>query len=334
MKYSSKTILLLALVAVAGAADDAVTMAKIDSSLSLQGQHGDLRSPQQADPCQPEIDVLVGCLNTISTGQSCLDCIIAIEDDMFEQYEDSVPCSVVSSFMCPSWNSLCPCGSCGDEWEEYYLGCVTESACGAMACTEVDPCADLFQEANSCVTSSAPSSCGGCIETAINDLDFTHMPCTALETEICDITSKDCSCSPCEQDLQDYYFCSASDWCEDLGPCTMPSAEECTNLIADANSCESQFDDTSVCVPCMDFIYSSISSIDCDAKKDEFCEQISSETNFCNCHVPCYDAVALAVSCGTDCEGMTCATPDPFPSPEECEEALATVNECFAQCVF
>ena len=95
-----------------------------------------------------------------------------------------------------------------------------------------------------------------------------------------------------------------------------------------------QFDDSSICVPCMAFIYSTLTLTDCLAKKDEFCQEIASDTNFCNCHEPCYNQVALAVSCGTDCEGMTCTTSDPIPSQEECQEALATVNECFAQCVF
>ena len=115
-------------------------------------------------------------------------------------------------------------------------------------------------------------------------------------------------------------------------PSPMPIATaNCDNLNDEAETCEMQFGGNSVCVPCMAFIYSSIDSIDCTATADEFCQEIASETNFCSCNAPCYDAVALAVSCGTDCEGMNCSAK---PSTEECEEALATVNECFAQCVF
>ena len=87
MNFSKAILLLLlpALVAVAGAANDAVAVARIDGSrLSHQGQHGDLRALQQDDPCQPEIDDLNGCLSTISTGQACVDCVFAIEDDLFE----------------------------------------------------------------------------------------------------------------------------------------------------------------------------------------------------------------------------------------------------------
>jgi len=147
--------------------------------------------------------------------------------------------------------------------------------------------------------------------------------------------------------------------------CSVQNTEAitCDTVMADAESCEMQFDDTSLCVECMVFVYDVLTPTgvltptNCTATKDEFCQEIASETerNFCNCHEPCYDQVALAVSCGTECEGMRCTpptqiptpdpfpskeepptqspTPDPFPSKEECAVALATVNACFAQCV-
>jgi len=346
MSSSSKAILLLAFVAVFGAArafssDDTVKQA--DSTFLFSEHHGDLRAPQQA--CQSEADTLLACLGLTSTEQACIDCVLAIDEELF--ITGSALCVDIESVMCDAWTNVCPCSPCEEEWEAYYLGCLY-SDCLSMGCPTVDPCEDLFVEANSCVTSSAPFSCGGCVETAINDLNFTTMPCKDLETKICDITSVDCSCSPCEQGLQEYYFCSASDRCEDLGPCTMPTippatpptmppttlATNCDSLIAGANSCEMQFEDSSICVECMVFVYGVLTPTDCTAAKEEFCAEIASDTNFCNCHAPCYNQVALAVSCGTDCEGMTCTTQDPIPSQEECEEALATVNECFAQCVF
>ena len=232
MKYSSKAILLLAFVAVFGAAkafssDDTVKQA--DSTLLFPGHHGDLRAPQQV--CQSEADTLLACLGSTSTGQACLDCVLAIDEELF--ITGSALCVDIESVMCDAWTNVCPCSPCEEEWEAYYLGCLY-SDCLIQSCPTVDPCEDLFVEANSCVTSSAPFSCGRCVETAINDLNFTTMPCKELETKICDITSVDCSCSPCEQDLQDYYFCSASDRCEDLGPCTMPTtaANNATNNTA------------------------------------------------------------------------------------------------------
>ena len=86
MNYCSKAVilLLLALVAVVGAAGDTVTMAKIDSSrLSLQGQDGDLLAPQQDAQCEPEAAALAGCLAFIGTGEICLDCVFAIYDNFF-----------------------------------------------------------------------------------------------------------------------------------------------------------------------------------------------------------------------------------------------------------
>jgi len=334
-----KAILLLAFVAVFGAANgsshpprksyssNSDTVEKLGDSF----RHGDLRALQT---CQSAAIAVSNCLGSISTGQTCLECVFDIEDVLLEAFGlfSVPPCPTRRDVMCAAWNSLCPCSSCEDEFESWYLGCLQEPFCGAQSC-EVGPCDSMLDEAYNCLA-SAPPSCLACITDAISGYlpVILSTPCTELETAICDTTESEvCSCSPCEQKLQDFFFCVTTDWCSGIGPCTTPSEEECTNLNDEAETCEMQFGDNSICVPCMTFIYSSIDSVDCAAKKDEFCQEIVSETNFCNCHEPCYNQVAQAVSCGTDCEGMTCS--DPFLSQEECQEALATVNECFAQCV-
>jgi len=331
MNSSSKTILLLAFVAVFNSPIKAfssdATSKQADSTPLFPGQHGDLRAPQQA--CQSETNLILNCLNSISTGQTCLECVFEINVLL----EASVPCPTRRDVMCAAWNNVCPCGSCEDEFESWYLGCLQEPFCGAQTC-EVGPCDSLLDEAHNCLA-SAPPTCSDCITDAVSSFlpIITSTPCPELETAICDTTmSEVCSCSPCEQKLQDFFFCATTNWCSGIGPCTIPPGEECISLNEGAETCEMQFNENSVCVPCMAFIYNSIDSTDCTAKKDEFCQEIASETNFCNCNEPCYNQIAQAVSCGTDCKGMTCT--DPFPSQEECQEALATVNECFAQCVF
>ena len=36
--------------------------------------------------------------------------------------------------MCNAWNNACPCGSCEDEWEDWYWGCFQVPVCGALTC--------------------------------------------------------------------------------------------------------------------------------------------------------------------------------------------------------
>ena len=139
----SKAILLLAFVVVSiGAADGSSHAAAkgIGSSL-FQEHHGDLRAPHQGivteeNPCQSEQDVLFACLDSIGTGQSCWDCVAAIEQDFFDS--GATLCVELLPIMCDGWNNACPCGSCEDEWEDYYWGCFQLTACGALVCPLVE----------------------------------------------------------------------------------------------------------------------------------------------------------------------------------------------------
>jgi len=138
MNFSKSILLmLLALAAMAGAANDVVAVARIDGSrLSHQGQPGDLRA-LQADPCQPEINVLVGCLNSIGALSSCVNCVDAIENDLFENDDpNDTLCTNLLPVMCNAWNNECPCGDCGDEYEDYYWGCAQVPFCGALTCPQ------------------------------------------------------------------------------------------------------------------------------------------------------------------------------------------------------
>jgi len=136
MNYCFKAIilLLLALVAVVGAAGDTVTMAKIESfHLSLQGQDGDLLAPQthDDDPCQPELDALNGCLASIGTGLDCADCVLTILDGL----DETTSCSTGRNALCAALDNACPCSSCEDEWEALILGCAVVPDCGALTCS-------------------------------------------------------------------------------------------------------------------------------------------------------------------------------------------------------
>jgi len=210
-------------------------------------------------------------------------------------------------------------------------------------------CNNLNDEAESCeMLFNENTFCVPCMAFIYSGIEATD--CKAKEEEFCEEISSEgqfCNCHEfCYNQVSLAVSCGTD--CEGMtcappptvAPTTIPTISPttspptiCDSLVADANSCEMQFDDTSICVQCMDFIYSSIDSIDCTVTKDEFCQEISSEGQFCNCHEPCYNQIALAVSCGTDCEGMTCTTPAPILNKEECEEALATVNECFEEYV-
>jgi len=301
--------------------------------LSQQGHDGDLLAPMSL--CITAEEDILACIDSNgSTGQTCWDCVFDIADDLFAN-GSNVYCTDIESVMCDAWQNQCSCSPCEDEWESWYLGCFfINTACGSMSC-DFDQCESLLDEANNCLA-LAPPSCPDCINDAAAAIDpiISSVPCPELETVICNTTSEVCSCSPCEQELQDYFFCAAADWnCSDIGPCPVSAAEYCASVIADAVSCELDHNST-FCVECMDFFYNQMTLTNCTLMEDAFCQEIASATNNCNCHESCHDKVALAVSCGTDCDGMDCTAP-PLTSEEECAEAqtkLNCMNECFVQC--
>jgi len=143
-----KAILLLASVVVSiGAANGSSLAATkgIDSSL-FQEHHGDLRAPQQENPCQSELDILNACLESIGTAQDCVDCVMAAQNTTL--------CLELLPITCNAWNKVCPCGSCGDEWEAFYWGCFQLPFCGDLVCPPLESaetCESELACVNGCV---------------------------------------------------------------------------------------------------------------------------------------------------------------------------------------
>lgn len=201
---------------------------RIDISNPLGGQqHGELRTlspPQQG--CQSEIDTLVACLLASSTGQVCISCVLSQDAVLFEN-SGTANCTDIRTIMCDAWNNLCPCSPCEDLWETYYIDCGYTASCGVMTCDE--DCQILLDEADNCMA-LAPPSCGDCVQGAVAGIPTSALSCLEFEAAICEITKTNCSCSPCEEQLQEYFFSCASSDCPGLGPCQdspLSSDEEC-----------------------------------------------------------------------------------------------------------
>ena len=177
---------------------------RIDISNPLGGQqHGELRTlspPQQG--CQSEIDTLVACLLASSTGQVCISCVLSQDAVLFEN-SGTANCTDIRTIMCDAWNNLCPCSPCEDLWETYYIDCGYTASCGVMTCDE--DCQILLDEADNCMA-LAPPSCGDCVQGAVAGIPTSALSCLEFEAAICEITKTNCSCSPCEEQLQEYFF--------------------------------------------------------------------------------------------------------------------------------
>jgi len=247
--------------------------------------------------CSTEWQRVSSCLEVYDSDSTCYDCVWAAYNTFFAAGKAS--CNTFEAAMCEAFHFQCDCSPCADEFQSFFFDCLHRQECPGMVCTCCsDPCKILLDEATACLTFLAPLTCLGCLNEAFG-AQPSDLACESFAQDVCDTTWKDCLCTPCEERVQNYLFCTRRADCPNL-ECT----DGCADQLVEAQACEVERNSKSNCVVCARSQYGTIAVAEqCGEVESELCQVMYDR---CQCQPSCINIVAGAVSCGSRCEGLHC----------------------------
>jgi hypothetical protein len=152
--------------------------------------------------------------------------------DSISEIVESDAISSCSSLELQFCNALytCGCSACETEFESYFscTGCDIE-------CSGNGACDSLWEAAKQCISSTNPD-CGGCFDSAYNQIfaGSDTVDCIFYETSICNAMDL-CECTACQSEFEAFYSCGqtcdALDCSEDTSSSTAPTNTKSTGAI-------------------------------------------------------------------------------------------------------
>lgn len=117
----------------------------------------------------------------------------------------------VEAAICEALHVNCNCSPCEDSWLTFY-DCLTADDCGGLSC-EPPGCGSLLIDAIEClVLLPDRDPCVDCVNSFVEAIP-SGLPCDQFKANICKMTSEVCSCSPCEEEIEQYFLGCGKEQC-------------------------------------------------------------------------------------------------------------------------
>jgi hypothetical protein len=154
--------------------------------------------------CDAELAILQNCY--ASDSDCDLSCIVAVEDKLFEDNNNIVPCDQYNAALCPSF-AACGCETCVLDYSDYYnclpnITCTFD--CGSTPSPTPAPtaqpiCPDELDRVATCVQNM--DSCVTCIDNAYSAIfeNADTVACEEFEAGICPAIETNCDCGECSE---------------------------------------------------------------------------------------------------------------------------------------
>jgi hypothetical protein len=182
---------------------------------------------------------------------------------------------------------------------------------------QTDPCDGLYAEANTCLLQADPS-CGSCVTSGFDaflttiSLNFT---CTDFTAGVCPIIYQECTCFPCQTELDAYFNCVLNGVSNGLSNTTCPAlyCDPLKDFEATPASCSDEVLHVTDCVSldCLSCLDDAIQSgAACPDFAEMSCAAIYTDCTTC---LECINVVEPWLSCIAQ-ESFSCDPLDCFPS--------------------